>query len=95
MWSLAWPWALLALPLPLLVRKLLPEATGLAEAGLKVPSLGEFSTLKDRKGREQVFNWRFWVAAIAALTMQCNASFMTLPSNGASSFTRNAPMRTI
>ena len=54
MWSLAWPWALLALPLPLLVRKLLPEATGLAEAGLKVPSLGEFSTLKDRKGQKHI-----------------------------------------
>lgn len=65
MWSFAWPWVLLALPLPLLMRKLLPEATGLAEAGLKVPNLGEFSTLKDRKGREQVFNWRFWVAVIA------------------------------
>ena len=30
MWSLAWPWALAALPLPLLLRKLLPEARGLA-----------------------------------------------------------------
>lgn len=65
MWSLAWPWALVALPLPFIVRKLLPEATGLAEAGLKVPSLDDFSTLKDRKGHEQVFNWRFWIAAVA------------------------------
>ena len=47
MWSLAWPWALLALPLPLLLRRLLPEARGLSEAGLRVPSLTGFETLGD------------------------------------------------
>ena len=39
MWSLAWPWALLALPLPFLARKLLPESSQLQDAGLRVPSL--------------------------------------------------------
>ena len=42
MWSLAWPWVLLALPLPLIVRALLPEVRGLSEAGLRVPSLAGF-----------------------------------------------------
>jgi len=65
MWSLAWPLALIALPLPLLVRYLLPEATGLSQAGLRVPSIESFSTLKDRSGTEQIFNWRFWVAVTA------------------------------
>jgi len=65
MWSLAWPLVLLALPLPLIIRYLLPEATGLSEAGLRVPSVDSFSTLKDRSAREQLFNWRFWVAALA------------------------------
>ena len=65
MWSLAWPWALLALPLPFLLRRWLPAATNTAEAGLRVPELGAFATLQDRQGREQVFNWRVWVAAIA------------------------------
>ena len=65
MWSLAWPLALIALPLPLLVRYLLPEAKGLSEAGLRVPSIESFSTLKDRSGTEQIFNWRFWVAVTA------------------------------
>ena len=65
MWSLAWPWALLALPLPLIVRHLLPEARGLSEAGLRVPSIDSFSTLKDRSDAEQLLNWRFWVAALA------------------------------
>ena len=34
MWSLAWPWALIALPLPWIARALLPEARGLLQAGL-------------------------------------------------------------
>ncbi len=65
MWSLAWPWVLLALPLPLLARHLLSEAKGLSEAGLRVPSIESFSTLQDRSGTEQLLNWRFWVAALA------------------------------
>jgi len=65
MWSLAWPWVLLALPLPLIFRYLLAEAKGLSEAGLRVPSIESFSTLKDRSGTEQLLNWRFWIAVIA------------------------------
>jgi Ca-activated chloride channel family protein len=65
MWSLAWPWALLALPLPWLLRRLLPEARDLAEAGLRVPSLSSFETLRDRSVAEQMLNWRFWVAVLA------------------------------
>jgi len=65
MWSLAWPFALLVLPLPFIVRYLLPEATGMSEAGLRVPSIESFSTLRDRSGREQLLNWRFWLAALA------------------------------
>lgn len=65
MWSLDWPWMLLALPLPLVVRALLPAADGGREAGLRVPSLRGFEVLADRSKVEQLANWRFWVAAIA------------------------------
>ena len=65
MWSVAWPWALVALPLPLIFRYLLPEAKGLSEAGLRVPNIDSFATLKDRSGKEQLLNWRFWIAALA------------------------------
>jgi Ca-activated chloride channel family protein len=65
MWSLAWPWALLALPLPWLLRRLLPEARDLSEAGLRVPSLSGFETLRDRSAVEQMLNWRFWIAVLA------------------------------
>ena len=37
MLSLAWPWMLLALPLPFIARALLPEANRMQEAGLRVP----------------------------------------------------------
>jgi len=65
MWSLAWPWMLLALPLPLLVRKLTPAIVGSQDAGLLVPSFRGFAVLSDRSEVEQLLNWRFWVAVIA------------------------------
>ena len=69
MWSLAWPWALLALPLPIIVRMLVPESASLQDAGLKVPSLKRFEMLAHRSESEQLRNWRFWVAAVAWLLL--------------------------
>ena len=65
MWSLAWPWVLLALPLPLIANKLLPESPDLRDAGLHVPSLSGFAMLIDRSHAEQLLNWRIWLAVIA------------------------------
>jgi Ca-activated chloride channel family protein len=65
MWSLAWPWVLLALPLPLLVNRFLPPTSNLHDAGLKVPSLGNFAVLADRSQAEQLLNWKMWLAIIA------------------------------
>ena len=65
MWSLEWPWMLLALPLPWLVRKFLPPAVENREAGLKVPSFRGFAVLNERSEVEQLLNWRFWVAILA------------------------------
>ncbi|MDH4109904.1 MAG: VWA domain-containing protein [Gammaproteobacteria bacterium] len=69
MWSLAWPWMLLALPLPFIVRKFLRAAPGGQDAGLKVPSLSGFQVLADRSEVEQLVNWRLWVAVIAWLLL--------------------------
>ena len=69
MWSLAWPWALLALPLPFVLRKLLPQSTRLQDAGLRVPSLQTFAVLGGRPDTEQLWNWRFWVATAAWLLL--------------------------
>ena len=65
MWSLAWPWMLLALPLPFLVRYLMPAVVGTQDTGLKVPSFKSFAVLKDRSEVEQLLNWRFWLSMIA------------------------------
>ncbi|MGB5164354.1 MAG: VWA domain-containing protein [Woeseiaceae bacterium] len=74
MWSLAWPWALLALPLPLIARALLPAARSMQDAGLKVPSLDGFSMLSDRSQTEHLLNWRFWVAVLAWLLLVVSAA---------------------
>ena len=65
MWSLAWPWMLLALPLPLLVRMLMEPIVGNQDAGLRVPSFRGFAVLSDRSEVEQLLNWRFWVAVVS------------------------------
>ena len=65
MYSLAWPWVLLVLPLPILMRRWLAEANDLQEAGLRVPSFTGFNMLQDRSQAEVLLNWRFWLAAIA------------------------------
>jgi Ca-activated chloride channel family protein len=69
MWSLAWPWALLALPLPFIARKLLAESPSLQDAGLKVPDLGAYALLRQRPGTEHLLSWRFWVAVVAWLLL--------------------------
>jgi Ca-activated chloride channel family protein len=69
MWSLAWPWMLLMLPLPLLVRWLLPAISGTTDAGLKVPSFSGFAVLTDRSEVELLLNWRLWLAIIAWLLL--------------------------
>ena len=64
-WSLAWPWVLLALPLPWLLRRLVPESNSLQDAGLRVPAFGAFTLLAGRPDREQLLNWRSWLAMLA------------------------------
>tara|TARA_B100000959_G_scaffold14945_2_gene14636 strand:- start:3916 stop:4944 length:1029 start_codon:yes stop_codon:yes gene_type:complete len=65
MWTLAWPWMLLALPLPFLVRRFMPEKKVTDESGLKVPSFSLFSTLINRPKSEQYSNWRLWLGLVA------------------------------
>jgi len=65
MLSFAWPWVLLLLPLPFLVRRYLPAADSLQEAGLRVPGFSKFAMLTGRAATEQLLNWRFWMAAVA------------------------------
>ena len=69
MFSFAWPWVLLALPLPFIVRRFVPEASGLQEAGLRVPGLDRYAMLTGRTSTEQLLNWRFWLAVFAGVLL--------------------------
>lgn len=74
MWSLAWPWALITLPLPIIFRRLLSEATGLDDAGLRVPSVESFAMLRDRSSKEMLLNWRSWLATLAWILIVVSAA---------------------
>lgn len=65
MYSLAWPWMLLALPLPFVVRAVMSPVIGKQDAGLRVPSFKGFAVLSDRSEVEQLLNWRFWIAVVS------------------------------
>ena len=56
--SFAFPWAFLALPLPFLVNRFLPETSSVQDAGLKVPSFGGFAVLADRSRVESELRLR-------------------------------------
>ncbi|WP_198244480.1 vWA domain-containing protein [methane-oxidizing endosymbiont of Gigantopelta aegis] len=60
----AWPWFLLALPLPLLVRYGLSEVSSESGAALKVPFLQDFNVLQ-ADARIQVRAGLFWLAFLA------------------------------
>lgn len=62
--SLAWPWVLVVLPLPLLVRLLLPPADPTPSRALKLPFYGE---LLRSMGGEKVRRGRFWKLLLAWL----------------------------
>lgn len=63
MLEFVWPWLLAALPLPWLVRRLLPPANTVQGAALRVPALGEFETLVEGGGAAG--GWRGSVLAAA------------------------------
>ncbi|HEY8096003.1 MAG TPA: VWA domain-containing protein [Methylobacter sp.] len=63
-----WPWLLAALPLPLLIRWLVPANTPAEQAALKVPFLDDFSDIETR-AVAQARQWPLLLAAIAWLLL--------------------------
>jgi len=61
-----WPWLLAALPLPLIIRWLVPAKTPVEQAALKVPFLDDFSDAETRTV-SQPQQWPILLAAIAWL----------------------------
>ena len=62
-----WPWVFLLLPLPLLVRWLLPASASPQEAALRVPFYASFSRVSVSANHLQVRRWSFWLALLAWL----------------------------
>ncbi len=61
-----WPWLLAALPIPLLIRWLVPAKMPVEQAALKVPFLDDFSDAETR-AVSQTQQWPLLLAAIAWL----------------------------
>ena len=83
------PWILALLPLPWLLRYLLPIAAGAAGASLRVPELHDFEVLAARGGRAQPSSSRLLLAALIWLLLVASAArpewlgeAIELPING-------------
>ncbi len=61
-----WPWLLLALPLPWLLRRILAPAPPPRDAALRVPSLGEFAISPGDVGRARHGRRLLWCVALLA-----------------------------
>lgn len=68
MMQLEWPWALLLLPLPLIIRLLLPAAASVKDAALRVPTLEYFNLQSSIT--QQTVNTR-WLLLLAVLAWCC------------------------
>lgn len=69
MFEFEWPWLFALLPLPWLVRRLLPPAPGAGGARLKVPDLADFRVLAAGGNAVATSRWRLAVAALAWLAL--------------------------
>jgi Ca-activated chloride channel homolog len=89
MWQLAWPWILLALPLPWLVRRWSPPESLEQDAALRVPTGEEFAGLAAlgdgaREHRWQIaLLWLLWaLVLVAAARPQRVGEAVALPMTG-------------
>jgi Ca-activated chloride channel family protein len=89
MLEFAWPWIFLLLPLPWLLRLLLPPADS-GEAALRVTFLAELESLAGRRARPRLPGWRrqapfalLWLLLVlAAARPQWLGEPLPLPSSG-------------
>ncbi len=63
--QLEWPWALVLLPLPLIIRYLLPAANSVEDAALRVPYVNDFQTGELSQPNKNLNRWLLLLAAIA------------------------------
>ena len=64
-----WLWSLALLPLPLIIRKLLPPADNIQDAALRVPFLEDFQTEINTHGTQKKNNWALILGTVAWLCL--------------------------
>lgn len=69
MLSFAWPWLLLLLPLPLLLRRIAPAATTDRESALRIPFLEDFITPQAQLQAHRRPRWRLLLATLSWLLL--------------------------
>jgi len=69
MMQFEWPWLWLLLPLPWLLRRLLPAVPPRGDAALRVPFLEDFSAAHGSPQPAAPQGWPLWVAAMAWLLL--------------------------
>jgi Ca-activated chloride channel homolog len=75
MFSFEWPWLFAALPVPWLVRRLLPPAGNAAQAALRVPAVEDFDVLRSATaGGRWRPRWPLWLASLAWLCLVAAAA---------------------
>lgn len=68
---LALPWALIALPVPLLVRWLIPAAKTKSQRALLVPELARFSRIEAGGMTRTRTSWLWWLALLCWILLVC------------------------
>ena len=64
-----WLWALLLLPLPLIIRFLLPAAHSAQDSALRVPFIEDFQTDVNTNRHQTKKKWPLHLASIACLCL--------------------------
>ncbi len=85
-----WPWLFLILPLPLLIRYLLPATNNVENAALRVPFIEDFKSLNEEQVQpHKIKRWSLWLATLAWILLVVAASRpqwwgepLQLPLNG-------------
>lgn len=69
-----WPWLFLILPLPLLIRYLLPATSSVENAALRVPFIEDFKSLSQENIQATRKLWPLWLATLAWILLVIAAS---------------------
>jgi Ca-activated chloride channel homolog len=83
MFSFAWPWIFLCLPLPFLIHRFIPRATGHQNRALMVPFLSRIEALQQSQssgnGWQQTHWWLSYIAWVLLVVAAANPQWLGKP----------------